>query len=399
MPTLDEVTGAKTSFAADAATGVQVLSDMGTVVFDKYNRTVLPLDGYVFWVQDADPTTSITVPGSFHYDTDFRQTESNNYAASRCVFSSLTEVNDLRDIAPGTCYIATQGSLIFAFSSRGYFYKTADLYHYRGFATYNDVLTQVVPSGTNLDPADVIVTDSLPIWLSFNTYTAAYRFTSAGITSYPSFLVPDNEEPPFAAVHVLPESTQAIGGAPRLKSAPPVAAITSLVWANGIVTATTTAPHGIRTPAALLTVSGAVPVGYNGTFPCRLTGASTFTYPLAANPGAETTPGAWSSALAGTPGLSHDQLVQERVRVTLYGVRNNEALEFIDFVNQYTLDNPGVMGIMNQPVPRDEKRIQNELRVLGQMKTIEFQVNYYQSAAFDIAQQLIKQATVSYTPQ
>jgi hypothetical protein len=398
MPTLDEVMGAKTSFAADAATGVQVLSDMGNVVFDLYHRTVLPLDGYVFWVQDADAETSITVSGSLHYDTDFRQDESNNYAASRCVFTSLTEVNDLRDVGPNECYIATQGNLVFAFSSRGYFYKKVDLYHYRGFATYNDVLTQVVPAGTNLHADEVIVSNSLPIWLSFNSYVAGYGFTTSGVASYPSFLVPDNEEPPYAAVHILPETTQALGGAPRLTTAPAALVLTSLAWAGGIVTATTAAPHGITTPAALITIAGAVPAGYNGTVAAKITGASTFTYPLAANPGAETAPGTYKAA-GTTAGTSHDQLVQERVRVTLTGLNNEQALNFIDFVNQFTLDNPGVLGVMNQPVPRDEKRTQNELRVIGQKKTIEFQVNYYQSAVFDIAQRLIETVNISFTPQ
>lgn len=325
MPTLDEVMGAKTSFAADAATGVQVLSEMGTKVFDLYTRVVLPLDGYVFWVKSADPATSITVQGSFHYDTEFRQDETNNYAASRCVFTALSEVNDLRDIAPGTAYICTEGNMKFAFSSRGYFYKTADLYHYRGYATYNDVLNQVVENGTDLLAADVIVSNSLPIWLAFNTYTAAYRFTTAGVTLFPSFLVPDNEPPPFASVNVIPESTQAIGGAPRLLSAP------------------------VTVPPS--------------------------------------------------PGLYHSQLVQERVKVTFYGLRNQAVLQFIDFVNQYTEDTRGVLGIMNQPTVRDEHRTQSELRVLGQKKSIEFQVNYYQSTAFDIAQQLINEAAVTYTPQ
>jgi hypothetical protein len=73
------------------------------------------------------------------------------------------------------------------------------------------------------------------------------------------------------------------------------AAITSITWTSGVATATTTAAHGLPNGAVVwLTITGAVPAGYNGTFPCTVTGASTFTYPLEANPGTETTPGTWA---------------------------------------------------------------------------------------------------------
>ena len=69
-------------------------------------------------------------------------------------------------------------------------------------------------------------------------------------------------------------------------------ALTSLAWAGGVVTATTTAalvaPVGTVFGAS---VSGAVPLGYNGAFQATVTGTNTFIYPLAANPGAETQAG------------------------------------------------------------------------------------------------------------
>ena len=69
-------------------------------------------------------------------------------------------------------------------------------------------------------------------------------------------------------------------------------AITSLAWATSVVTVTTASPHGWTNGDVVpITIAGAVPAGYNGTFTGTITGASTLTYPLAANPGAETTPG------------------------------------------------------------------------------------------------------------
>lgn len=71
-------------------------------------------------------------------------------------------------------------------------------------------------------------------------------------------------------------------------------AITSLAWAGNVVTATTAAPHGLTNGDVLeMTIAGATPDGYNGTYAATITGASTFTYPLALNPGAETVPGTY----------------------------------------------------------------------------------------------------------
>jgi hypothetical protein len=72
--------------------------------------------------------------------------------------------------------------------------------------------------------------------------------------------------------------------------------ITSLAWATNVVTATTTAAHGVATGEAFITtIAGAVPAAYNGTYLATSTGASTFTYPLplSTTPGAETTPGTY----------------------------------------------------------------------------------------------------------
>lgn len=74
----------------------------------------------------------------------------------------------------------------------------------------------------------------------------------------------------------------------------PAKAITSLTWSGSVVTAATAAPHGITIGQAVrLTIAGATPTGYNGTYLATSTGASAFTYPLVSNPGAETVPGTY----------------------------------------------------------------------------------------------------------
>lgn len=69
-------------------------------------------------------------------------------------------------------------------------------------------------------------------------------------------------------------------------------AITTLAWSGSVVTVTTSAPHGWTIGQTFpVTIAGAAPTGYNGTYTGTVTGASTFTYPLVANPGAQVTPG------------------------------------------------------------------------------------------------------------
>lgn len=89
------------------------------------------------------------------------------------------------------------------------------------------------------------------------------------------------------------------------------------------------------------------------------------------------------------------QLTQEHVRVTLYGVNNSQALAFAGFVQQWAA-NYEDFGIMNIPTVRDEKRTQREFDTISKKKTIEFDINYYQSRTNTIARQLIKEAIPQY---
>lgn len=72
------------------------------------------------------------------------------------------------------------------------------------------------------------------------------------------------------------------------------ATIGGITWSNGTAVATTTAPHGFAT-GDVLSITGCAPLGYNtqpgpaNTFigtPIVITGATTFTYLVATNPGA-----------------------------------------------------------------------------------------------------------------
>jgi len=65
--------------------------------------------------------------------------------------------------------------------------------------------------------------------------------------------------------------------------------VSSMSWSGGLVTVTTAAPHGRPNGYTLaLTFAGATPSSLNSTVDCTVTGLSTYTFPLAANPGAIT---------------------------------------------------------------------------------------------------------------
>lgn len=73
---------------------------------------------------------------------------------------------------------------------------------------------------------------------------------------------------------------------------PAAKALTSLTWTTMVVTATTTAPHGWANGTVFpVTIAGCAPAGYNGVYTATVTGASTLTYPLTANPGSIVTSG------------------------------------------------------------------------------------------------------------
>jgi len=325
MTTVNEAASTQnTPLNAALQAGLEMISYNGEVKFTRYVKMVLPLDGSVFWVK-ADLVNPSTVPhartrplnftakGSFHYSTDISQLETEISSTNRIVFTSQDEVVNLNKIDPVEMYVGMVDNMKFAFSSRGSFYRQADIFHYVGHAVYNVLDTQIIDDPAKINLIDVVVSNSLPIWLSMNNYKATdYEYFSNSIPLYPSYLAPQNLVPPFATVHVMPEGTTGLAEAPNLGST-----------------------------------------------------------------------------------LTHDQLTRDSVRIVMYGVRSDDALTFHDFINQFSV-NTDLIGIMNIPIIRDDKRPQVEFATLAQRKTIEFEVSYYQTAARNVARQLIEHALIHY---
>lgn len=230
MSGVDEaVTANQGSLAGALAAGVKTISEDQTVTFVKYIRVILPLDGYAFWVK-ADllsdsalanvaaynafmfnqPLLIITkapqfkASGSLHYSSELVQDVDEGYATNRVVFTSLRPINDLDGVSPMVMYIAEINGFFFAFSQRELFYRQSGLYHYVG-DTVNAVLeNQLIDSVAGFDTTNIIVSNSLPIWLSLNQFFPVF----------PSDLVPMNFPPPYAAVDIT--ETSALQAAPYI---------------------------------------------------------------------------------------------------------------------------------------------------------------------------------------
>lgn len=348
MVSASEGAAAKHGIASALAGGVETLSENDGVVFTKYVRMVLPLDGYVFWVKADLLSTSallgssllntttlnkpqkvetsaatVRVKGSLHYATAQDQNEAETEGRNTVIFTAESPIQEFNDVQSNVLWIGTyagdregdDGPITFAFSQRGRYYKAADLFHYSGIAVLPVFKNQLIDSLTALSAKQLIVSNSLPVWLSLNGYVPPYPGFANPITLYPSFLIPDNLPPPYGAVHIEPSATEALLSAPY----------------------------------------------FDGS-------------------------------------LSQYQLAHDKVRVTLYGLSNAIALTFLAAVEQHSYDYNAI-GLMNMPIVKDEKRVQTELNVIAQKKTIDFDVSYNQATVRDLARQYIRQCIVDFEPE
>lgn len=335
MVSITEAAGQQSQLQAALNQGLQSIDRNQTVTFTQYTKTILPADGYVFWVQTG---TTETVNGSIHYAIDKHQNEDETIAINRVIFSSETEIQVFDSVSPTTIFIGTFDGRQFAFSSQGRFYEQAGVWHYQGDAVYPALASQLVTSSAALSALEPIVSNSLPIWLSQTQYGPVY----------PSFLVPDNVTPPYIVAHIEPEDTEALQQFPVF------------TW------------PGVAQPGDDL--------------------ATNLGFSIAANDGATIV-----SDNAPFHNLPSDQLMRDRVRLTLYGFNNQTAIQFLVSLMQYSI-NTDAFGFMNSPAIKDDKRGQVELSILAQKKHIEIIASYYQSTTYAIAQRLINSANATEIP-
>ena len=215
MATVTETVGNfKSALASELAQGVNLLSGDQYVVFTPYYRLAMPLDGFVFWVNCKLSPSNILkekrIQGALHYVTEVQQEESSTLSLNTMIFTSLSPCDIFNQVEPNLLYIAKFNDIRFAFSSTRKYFKQADLYHYNGIAITAGDDPQIIDTLEDLNAIQLIVSNSLPIWLGMPTYVPPYPgFTCPIIKMYPSMLVPENCNPPYASVHI--DETTALG--------------------------------------------------------------------------------------------------------------------------------------------------------------------------------------------
>src|SRR5579863_9899667 len=113
MTTVTEAVTAKPPLGADLAAGLDVLSGSQEITFNLYKKMVLPLDGFVFWINYnlvtptvGDPPATTVIQGSLHYSTDLEQEEDSTISANTIVFTALTQCDLFQQTDPQFMYLA-----------------------------------------------------------------------------------------------------------------------------------------------------------------------------------------------------------------------------------------------------------------------------------------------------
>lgn len=337
MPTPEEAAEVQSPLNAALKQGVEAISENQEITFTKYVRLILPIDGSVFWLK-ADMVS----PSALFNAMGFNQETLNQAELITALAPTLTVLGSLHYTAE----------------------KNQD--EAENYAINRVVFTSEKP----VEPLDKIGPNMLWIGefdgLKFAFGMHAFLYQAAGLWHYSGNAVyPDMETQlvdrmsSFSNKQIVSDSLPIWLSMNNYQNKPWEPFGNALMlYPSYLLPANITPPWGVvHIPPDSTTAIAAAP-----TF---------------------------------GPTYSRQQLVQETVRVTTFGVRNDQAADFADFVQQYA-ESTNLFGIMNQPVIHDEKRTQSELSTISQKKTITFQVNYFQARTNDLARQLILSAIPNY---
>jgi len=340
MPSLDE--GADVASPLDAALkqGERAISEQQEVCFTLYVRVALPLDGYVFWVKSdlVSKSTLFNVMG-------FNEVPLNTPQTLAAPASTFTQ----------------RGSLHYA--------SRRDQREDQNFSVNRMVFTSEGPIEklNQVGPNQLWIGRYKDLTFAFGSHGLLYR--AAGLWHYEGDAVY-----PDTAIQLVDELSDLQTKQIVSNSLP--------LWLK----------MNYYTPAFYEAFGNDIPLYPAFLVPANLTPpwGSVFISP-------ETT-----EALASAPSFDSQmnrwQICKETVRITLFGLNNDAALDFADFVQQWAENNPDDFGIMNMPVIKDLHRVQTELGVIVQKKEIVFEINYFQQRMNQIARALIEECIPEFFP-
>ncbi|EBZ7585856.1 hypothetical protein EHB58_09480 [Salmonella enterica subsp. enterica serovar Hull] len=204
MPSLDELaeaTGSQLSGVLRSA--VETISSGQEISFRLYVRQVLPIDGFVYWVNAGiiqpeelarmkitSPKTAM-IKGSLHRQVVTEQSESQSQDVNNIIFTPIEKADGFNVEDPNAIYLGEYAGTQFAFSRMESRYTQSGIYHYRGMAILPTMRSQIIDSPDDISD-EQIISNSIPIWLALKQFA----------TVYPSFLVPSNLTPPYIVADV-----------------------------------------------------------------------------------------------------------------------------------------------------------------------------------------------------
>lgn len=205
MPSLDEMaasTGSQLSTVLKSA--VETISSGHEITFTLYVRMVLPLDGFVYWINAAIVSPEVLermelssasktrkIKGSLHRQVVTEQNDTTSRDVNNIIFTPIEKIDDFNLQDPNTLYLGEYEGAQFSFSRMDSRYTQSGIFHYRGMAILPTMWSQIIDDPGDISD-DLILSNSIPIWLSLNKFA----------TIYTSFLTPPNLRPPYIVADV-----------------------------------------------------------------------------------------------------------------------------------------------------------------------------------------------------
>lgn len=184
-----------------------------SVTFSIYEKTLLPIDQYVFW----SPVSRVTIKGALHIAQEIQQSDEDTYAAAHVTFTAQDKVAELEAAPTNRILVAsTSQGTRYAFHAQNGFFTQANIWHYFGHSIPPAMLTQLLDRPGLIDLSRPVVSNSLAFWIQLGKFKTPFAdWFSNSIPLYPAQIVPANLEAPYIAVNVY--DTRALQAIPKVR--------------------------------------------------------------------------------------------------------------------------------------------------------------------------------------